>query len=129
MGNKCMASHNDMQAVGGNAKFGSGGDIDAAVLAAANMASTAPKQRLGLSFACKNLPNLDTFSYSDPFVVLYIKKGNIWQKLGRTEVIHDNLNPQWVTKINVDYHFEQADNYKLEVWDVDDEKNVDNLSH
>ena len=31
----------------------------------------------------------------------------MWQKLGTTEVIHDNLSPAWVKKIPVDFHFEQ----------------------
>ena len=77
-----MAQHNDMGAVGGNAMFGTGGDIDSAVLAAASMQSSVPKQRLSLSFACKDLPNMDTFSYSDPFLILYKKTGSQWQKLG-----------------------------------------------
>jgi len=51
-----------MGSVGGQAKFGQGGDLDAAVLAAASMANEVPKQRLSLSFACKDLPNMDTFS-------------------------------------------------------------------
>lgn len=38
-----------------------------------------------------------------------------------TEVIHDNLNPKFITPIPVDYHFEQTDRCKLEVYDVDDD--------
>ena len=45
-------------------------------------------------------------SYSDPFVVMFKRQGNLWQKLGQTEIIHDNLSPQFVTKIMVDFHFE-----------------------
>ena len=45
----------------------------------------------------------------------------MWQKLGQTEVIHDNLNPEFVKKIIVDYHFEETEWYKIEVYDEDDQ--------
>jgi len=57
--------------------------------------------KVELSLSCSKLLDLDTFSKSDPFVVLYkaseeskksSKKG--WIKLGRTEVIFDNLDPK-----------------------------------
>lgn len=70
-------------------------------------------QRLQLSLKCKDLINMDTFSKSDPFAVLYKMQGNMWQKIGQTEVIDDNLNPEWVTKISVDYHFEQQERFKV----------------
>ena len=76
-----MAQHQDMGAVGAS-KMGQGGDLDQAVLAAANMQGAGPCQRLSLSFSCKNLPNLDTLSKSDPFLILSKKQGNMWQKLG-----------------------------------------------
>ena len=87
MGNKnagglsCMATGQDVNAVGG-ARFGQGADIDAAVLAAANMGGGGLAQRLQLSFSCQNLPNMDTFSLSDPFLVLFKAQGNIWNKIG-----------------------------------------------
>ncbi len=73
MGNKqgsCIATGQDVNAVGG-AKFGLGSDIDAAVLAASNFGGAGPAQKLSLSFACSNLPNMDTFSLSDPSLVLF----------------------------------------------------------
>lgn len=48
--------------------------------------------------------------------------------MGQTEVIHDNLNPQWVTKIAAEYHFEQQEKFKVEVYDVDDDNQINNLS-
>ena len=85
-------------------------------------------QTISLSFACENLPNLDTFTRTDGMVVFYKQVGNQWQKLGMTEVIMDNLNPQWVKSFDVQYHFEKRENFKVEVYDVDDEKNVNNLA-
>ena len=42
-------------------------------------------------------------------------------------MIDDNLNPEWVTKILVDYHFEQQEKFKICVYDSDDNKNLQNL--
>ena len=36
-----------------------------------------------------------------------------------TEVIMDNLNPVWIKSFDVQYHFEQRDNYKVEIYDID----------
>lgn len=71
---------------------------------------------------------MDTFSKSDPILFLFQKQGNQWQKLGQTEVIHDNLNPQWVTKVLVQYNFERNDVFRLEVYDVDNETQVNNTA-
>jgi len=54
-------------------KMGGGGDLDAAVLAATNFSQGGLSNKLSLTFECVDLPNLDTFSKSDPFVVLYKK--------------------------------------------------------
>jgi copine 5/8/9 len=71
---------------------------------------------------------MDTFSKSDPILFLYIKQGNQWQKIGQTEVIHDNLNPQWVTKIAVQYNFERNDQFRVEVYDIDNESQINNTA-
>lgn len=40
-------------------------------------------------------------------VVVYVKKGDgKLEELGRTEVILNSLNPAWIEKITVSYHFE-----------------------
>ncbi len=44
---------------------------------------------------------------SDPMVVVYAKKGDgRLEELGRTEVIPNSLNPEWIEKINIAFHFE-----------------------
>ena len=53
--------------------------------------------KVELSISCTNLKDMDVFSKSDPVVFLYEKRGREWQKLGRTEVIDNNLNP----KVNI----------------------------
>ena len=72
---------------------------------------------------------MDTFSKSDPFAILFRKVGNVWNRIGQTEVIHDNLNPEWVTKVTVDFHFEQQERFKIQVFDSDDDRNLQNLQN
>jgi len=91
------------------------------------MNANQPVQRLNLSFACENLANMDTFSKSDPILFMYQKQGNKWQKIGQTEVIHDNLSPTWVTKVIVQYNFEKNDEFKVDVYDIDDDTNVNDV--
>ena len=127
--NSCLSGqHLDGKAVGGQGKFGQGSDIDAAALAATNFGGVGGlSQKVNISFGCHSLPNMDTFSESDPFCILYKQTGRVWTKLGQTEVIHDNLNPQFVTKVPAEYHFEQQEKFKVEVYDVDDDTQINNL--
>ena len=51
--------------------------------------------KVELSISCSNLKNLDYFSKSDPAVFLYTRGREAgWVKVGRTEVIDNNLNPK-----------------------------------
>ncbi len=52
--------------------------------------------KVELSLRCTNLKDLDVFSKSDPVVFLYERSSPSagWSKLGRTEVIDNNLNPE-----------------------------------
>ena len=50
--------------------------------------------KVELSLSCSGLKDLDVFSKSDPVVFVYEKSGRQWAKLGRTEVIDNNLNPK-----------------------------------
>jgi len=44
---------------------------------------------------------------SDPMAVVYAKKGDgKLEELGRTEVITNCLNPEWIEKIIIAFHFE-----------------------
>lgn len=118
----CFREHENQEAVGRGVATGSGKDLDDAVLAATSNEINAHvlQQTLKLSFACKNLPNMDTFTRTDGMVVLFEKRGNMWQMLGMTEVIMDNLNPEWVKDFQVPYKFEEVQNFKVAVYDIDD---------
>ena len=42
-------------------------------------------------------------------LVFYRKTGTQWQRMGMTEVIMDNLNPNWVKSFDVQYNFEKRE--------------------
>lgn len=66
------------------------------------------KQKVALRFKCTNLANLDHGSKTDAFCVLWqMDKQGRKTKLGQTEMIANNLNPEFVTDIMVDFYFEQ----------------------
>lgn len=80
--------------------------------------------RVELSLSCRNLQDKDFIGKSDPFVVVYKRVGgnnvNIgWTEIGRTEIVANNLNPQFVTKIYTSYNFEQQEFLKFIVYDCD----------
>jgi len=75
----CFRNHENRDAVqSGASKLGVGRDLDDAVLAATNKSiqnQGGLVNIVSLSFACENLPNLDTFTRTDGMVVLYQKAG------------------------------------------------------
>ena len=77
----CFRDHENKDAISRGMAVGSGQDLDDAVLAATNNmidAQAGLSQLLRLTFGCKDLPNLDTFTRTDGMVVLYEKRGNMW---------------------------------------------------
>ena len=50
--------------------------------------------KVELSISCTKLKNLDVLSKSDPMCVIYVKRGRDWDKIARTEMVKDNLNPK-----------------------------------
>ena len=78
-----------------------------------------------LSFSAKNLRDMDVFSKSDPFCVAYYRPFglNKWQELRRTEVIMNNLHPEWTAKVRISYFFEEQQHLRFEVYDQDSPSN------
>jgi hypothetical protein len=77
---------------------------------------------VNLRFEGKNLKDLDTFSKSDPQVVVYLKDNPskaTWNKAGETEVIDNNLNPSFKTVVEVFYQFEMNQQVRIDVMDSD----------
>ncbi|KAK9080585.1 hypothetical protein SSX86_000343 [Deinandra increscens subsp. villosa] len=76
--------------------------------------------QIELSLSAANLRDRDMLSKSDPLAVVYTKgKDGSLQELGRTEVVLNSLNPQWITKIKVAYCFETVQTLLFRVYDVD----------
>ena len=62
-------------------------------------------------------------SKSDPQVRLYHKTKMGWKLYSKTETILDNLNPNFVKSICLDFVFETQQFFKVHVVDIDDFKN------
>ncbi|XP_033745300.1 copine-8-like isoform X2 [Pecten maximus] len=83
--------------------------------------AVAPSSQVEISVACKNLRDKDAFSKSDPIVVVFTKdvRTNSYYELGRSEMVKNCLNPQFVKKFTMNYFFEESQKLKFEVYDVD----------
>lgn len=77
--------------------------------------------KVELHASCKGLKNKDTFSKSDPILTVSFKGKGGWREIDRTEQIKNNLNPEFAKAINVDYRFEQIQNVRFSVYDVDND--------
>ncbi|XP_030314211.1 copine-9 [Calypte anna] len=84
-------------------------------------ASSVPGTKVELTVSCRNLLDMDTFSKSDPVVVLFVQSSGSseWKEYGRTEVIDNTLNPDFVRKFVLDYYFEEKQNLRFDVYNVD----------
>jgi hypothetical protein len=57
---------------------------------------------------------------SDPYCVVSITDASMvrtrqWEEIGRTEAIGNTLNPDWATKICLNYYFEEQQRLLFEV--------------
>ncbi|XP_049718190.1 copine-9 isoform X2 [Elephas maximus indicus] len=85
-----------------------------------------PATKIEITVSCRNLLDLDTFSKSDPMVVLYTQSraSQEWREFGRTEVIDNTLNPDFLRKFVLDYFFEEKQNLRFDVYNVDSKTNI-----
>ncbi|KAF4077923.1 hypothetical protein AMELA_G00193550 [Ameiurus melas] len=83
--------------------------------------TTVPATKIEVTVSCRNLLDVDTFSKSDPVVVLYVQGIGTkeWREFGRTEMIENTLNPDFVRKFVLDYFFEEKQNLRFDVYNVD----------
>eukprot|EP01051_Picozoa_sp_SAG22_P021063 SAG22_NODE_4501_length_1249_cov_3.079130_1_plen_252_part_01 len=87
-----------------------------------------PTTEIELSISCNGLPNMDTFSKSDPMVVVYKQDSRgRWHEIGKTETVWDNLDPHFTTSFQMQYFFERSQLLRFEVYDIDDEKGRNRL--
>ncbi|CAD8133561.1 unnamed protein product [Paramecium octaurelia] len=73
-------------------------------------------EKLDLHISCRQLDDLNIVSDLDPYVVIYQNNNNHWTIIGQTEVIKNDLNPNYKTSIQLEYHFEVQQHLKLEVY-------------
>lgn len=83
--------------------------------------------------------DLDVFSKSDPICIIYEKtsgrkatttdpiavvtwQDRQWTERGRTEIIWNDLNPQFKTTFLIPYFFEETQLFRFELYDVDSPK-------
>lgn len=83
--------------------------------------SSVPATKIEITVSCRSLLDVDTFSRSAPVVVLYVQGIGTkeWREFGRTEVIDNTLNPDFVRKFVLDYFFEEKQNLRFDVYNVD----------
>ncbi|KAF8038956.1 hypothetical protein BT93_B1495 [Corymbia citriodora subsp. variegata] len=80
----------------------------------------APVSQIELSLSASKLRDRDVMSKSDPMAVVYLRKRDgMLGELGRTEVILNSLDPSWIEKISLAYHFETVQHLVFHVYDVD----------
>eukprot|EP00057_Strongylocentrotus_purpuratus_P002542 XP_003724722.1 PREDICTED: copine-8 [Strongylocentrotus purpuratus] len=80
--------------------------------------------QIEISVSCRNLLDKDVLSKSDPMCVLYTTQlgSKQYYEYERTEPIQNTLNPDFVHKFHMTYHFEECQRLKFEVYDVDSPK-------
>jgi hypothetical protein len=83
--------------------------------------------KVDLSISGRKLKDLDFFSKSDPMCILYEMDNGNWKKVGQTEMINNNLNPDFKTTLRVDYWFERAQSLKFVMIDGDGSGDYDTI--
>jgi C2 domain len=66
----------------------------------------------------RNLKDRDYLSKSDPMCVVFMKdsvKNVNFREIGRTERLMNSLNPEWSTKMRINYFFEESQKLKFEM--------------
>ncbi|KAL7709252.1 copine i-like protein [Lotmaria passim] len=76
---------------------------------------------------CNKLKDTDVTSKSDPYAILYEITDGRRAEAGRTEVVRNNLNPEFQTCIPVNYFFEMRQTMRVEIWDKDTKTKDDPL--
>jgi len=76
-------------------------------------------QRIELFLSCRKLRNRDLLSLSDPQIKVFAEVGGKIKFVGETEIIQDNLNPDFTTTFTMDYIFEVKQPLRFEIIDID----------
>jgi len=76
-------------------------------------------EKVELFLSCRKLKNMDVFSLTDPKIRVYAVHNDTEWPLGETEMIQDNLNPDFTKTFVIDYKFETKQSLHFEIIDVD----------
>ena len=76
-------------------------------------AADSMSSQVNLFVSGRKLKDLDTFSKSDPQCILLEQRNGSWVKLGQTEQIKNNLNPDFTTSFTIPYYFEKVQKLKF----------------
>ena len=89
-----------------------------------NQAAGALKETLILRVSATELKQK-----KDTFCVIWLikAKSGMRQQVGKTEIIEDSVEPEFVKGIVVDYHFEENQQFMLEMYDAVDKEHPNNL--
>jgi len=83
--------------------------------------------QVNLFISCRKLPDMDAFSKSDPQCIVYERHHGRWTKVGKTEKISNNLNPDFRTSFTLAYYFEKKQDLKFKIIDDDGDGDADYL--
>ncbi|KAJ1521162.1 hypothetical protein ONE63_002857 [Megalurothrips usitatus] len=80
-----------------------------------------PTSEVEVTVSCRSLRGKDLLSKSDPLCVAYIQPfgQNRWVEIYRSEVINNNHDPDFAKKLQLPYRFEEQQNLKFGIYDVD----------
>ena len=83
--------------------------------------------QVNLFISGRKLKDLDAFSKSDPVCLVYERVAGQWQKIGKTEQIKNQLNPDFTTSFQVAYFFEKEQQFKFIMIDGDGDGDYDTI--
>jgi hypothetical protein len=80
------------------------------MVSAAMAPESALSMKVDMYISGRNLKSLDMFSKSDPVCVLseFNTQSKSWVKLGKTEMLKNEKNPDFKTRFTVSYFFEKT---------------------
>lgn len=120
MGNCCSDQAGGRAAVGGSSSYNPNAPNEAIDQFLKSRGYHGLFSQIELSYSAADLRDRDVLSKSDPMLVVYTKgRDGVLEELGRTEVILNSLNPTWIAKHTITYHFEIVQTLVFHVYDVD----------
>ncbi|XP_070575091.1 copine-5-like [Ptychodera flava] len=80
-----------------------------------------PFVEVELSVSARKIRNRDLLSISDPMCIMYTKRpcSDVFVEHGRTESVKDDIDPDFVTKLKIDYFHKEKQILKFELYDKD----------